>query len=147
MIREIKVSNYWFVVLMRPCHFFLHHEGVLEIGHLVVTLFHQSITFCNKCTLAEVHVKWSVILMDFLGPDIFSTFWMKRQVSHLERAYLKVPVGHRFKMNFWLKSCLFFLSRLNEIGGGCEKIVLDSELFRSNLKFLRTIGLTTWLWG
>ena len=147
MIREIKVSNDWFVVLMRPCHFFLRRQGVLGIVYLVVILFHQYITFCNKCTFAEVHVKWSVILMDFLGPDIFSTFWMKGQVSHLERAHLKVPIGHWFDMNFWPKSCLFFLSCLNEISGGCEKIVLDSESFWSNLKFCRTIGLTTWLWG
>ena len=37
-------------------------------------------------TLAEVHVKWSVILMDLLGPDIFSTLCMKGQVLHRERA-------------------------------------------------------------
>ena len=43
-------------------------------------------------TLAEVHVKWSVILMDLLGPDIFSTLWKKGQVLHRERAHLKVPV-------------------------------------------------------
>ena len=28
-------------------------------------------------TLVEVHVKWSMIFMDLLGPDIFSTLWMK----------------------------------------------------------------------
>ena len=28
-------------------------------------------------TLAQVQVKWSVILMDLLGPDIFSTLLMK----------------------------------------------------------------------
>ena len=27
--------------------------------------------------LAEVHVKWSMIFMDLLGPDIFFTLWMK----------------------------------------------------------------------
>ena len=30
---------------MRPCHFFLRRESVLGIGHLVVFLFHQCITF------------------------------------------------------------------------------------------------------
>ena len=35
-----------------------------------------------------------------------------------------------------------FLSRLNEISGGCEKIVPVSESFWSNLKFLRMIDLT-----
>ena len=32
-----------------------------------------------------------------------------------------------------------FLSHLNEISGGCEKIVPVSESFWSNLKFLRLI--------
>ena len=35
MIREIKVTS------MRPCYFFLHREGVLGIGHLVVFLSYQ----------------------------------------------------------------------------------------------------------
>ena len=34
-----------------------------------------------------------------------------------------------------------FLSRLNEISGGCEKIVPVSESFWSNLQFLRMIDL------
>ena len=42
-------------------------------------------------TLAELYIKWSVILMDLLGPNIFSTLWMKGQVLHCERARLKVP--------------------------------------------------------
>ena len=33
---------------MRPCHFFLRREGVLGIGHLVVNLFHQSITLLHN---------------------------------------------------------------------------------------------------
>ena len=36
-------------------------------------------------------MKRSVILTDRLGPDILSTFWMKGQVLHRERAHLKVP--------------------------------------------------------
>ena len=28
--------------------------------------------------LAEVQVKWSVILMDLLGPDISSTLWKQK---------------------------------------------------------------------
>ena len=36
---------------MCPCHFFLRRDGVLGISHLVVILFHQCITFCNKCQL------------------------------------------------------------------------------------------------
>ena len=35
-----------------------------------------------------------------------------------------------------------FLSRLNEINGGCEKILPVSGSFRSNLKFFRMIDFT-----
>ena len=38
-----------------------------------------------------------------------------------------------------------FLSRLNEISGGYEKIVLVSASFWSNLNFLRMVDLTAWL--
>ena len=37
-----------------------------------------------------------------------------------------------------------FLSRLNEISGGYEKIVPASESFWSNLTFLRMMDLTVW---
>ena len=39
-----------------------------------------------------------------------------------------------------------FLSCLNEISGGFEKIVPVSESFWSNLKFLRMTDLTAWLY-
>ena len=97
--------------------------------------------------MAEVHVKWSVILMDLLGPDIFSTLWMKEQVLHCERAHLKVPDWSLVWNELLTKKLPMFLSRLNEISGGCEKIVPVSESFWSNLKFLRMIDLTAWLWG
>ena len=42
-------------------------------------------------TLAEVQVKWLVLLTDRLGPDIFSTSRMKGSVLHRARAHLKVP--------------------------------------------------------
>ena len=41
-------------------------------------------------TLAEVYLKRLVILMDLLGPDIFSTLGMKGQVLHRKRVHLKV---------------------------------------------------------
>ena len=41
--------------------------------------------------LAEVQVKRSVILMNRLGLDIFSTLRMKGHVLHRARAHLKVP--------------------------------------------------------
>ena len=98
-------------------------------------------------TLAEVHVKWSVISMDLLGPDILSTLWMKGKSLHRERAHLKVP-GWSLVWNVLLtKKLPRFLSRVNEFRGGCEKIVSVLESFRSNLKFLRRILLTAWYEG
>ena len=73
-------------------------------------------------TFAEVHVKRSVIFTDSLGPDILSAFWTKGQVLHRERAHLKVP-GFSIVLNVLLNRKLTtFLSRLNEISGGCEKM-------------------------
>ena len=88
-------------------------------------------------TLAEVQVKWSVILMDRFGPDNFSTLQMKGHVLHRVRAHLKVP-GCSLVWNALLtKKLPMFLSRLNEISGGCEKILPVSGSFWSNLKFFR----------
>ena len=137
---------------MRPCHFFLCRKGVLGMGHLVVFLFHQCVTG-NKCKLCskwhwQVQVKWSVNLMNVLGPDIFFTLWMKgHYVLHRERAHMKV-LGWSLVWNELLtKKLPMFMSRLNEIRGGCEKIVPVSELFCSNLKFLGMLDLTALLWG
>ena len=44
----------------------------------------------QKMTLAEVQVKQSVILMDRLGPDIFSMLQMEGHVLHRPRTHLKV---------------------------------------------------------
>ena len=85
--------------------------------------------------MAEVHVKWSVILMDLLGPDIFSSLWMKGQVLHCERARLKVPDWSLVWNELLTKKLPMFLSRLSEISGGCKKIVPVSESFCSKLKF------------
>ena len=72
-------------------------------------------------TLAEVQVKWSVILMDRLGPDIFSTLRMKGHGLHRARAHIKVP-GWSLVWNALLtKKLPTFLSRLNEINWGWEK--------------------------
>ena len=99
-------------------------------------------------TLAEAHVKWSGILMDLSDPDIFSILWMKGQVLHREWAHLKVPVRLVLVWNELLTKKLYlFLSRLNEVSGGCENIVPVSESFWSNLKFFRMIDLTARLWG
>ena len=42
-------------------------------------------------TFAEIHVKRSVILTDRLGPDILLVLRVRGQISHRERAQLKVP--------------------------------------------------------
>ena len=74
-------------------------------------------------TLAEVQVKWSVFVMDRLGPENFSTLQMKGHVWHRACAHLKVP-GWLLVWNAILTETLpMFLSRLNEINGGCEKIL------------------------
>ena len=60
---------------MRFCRLSLRHEGVLGIGRRPVSLMYnvlQSDRYAEMI-LAELHVKRSVILMDRLGPDIFST--------------------------------------------------------------------------
>ena len=85
--------------------------------------------------------------MDLLGPDIFCTLWTKEQVLHRERAHLKVPDWSLVWSELLTKRLPMFLSRLNEISGGYEKIVLVSESFWSNLNFLRMVDLTAWLWG
>ena len=85
-------------------------------------------------------MKRSVILTDCLGPDILSVFWTKGQVSHHKRAHLKVP-GFSIVLNVLLTT---FLSRLNEISSGCEKIAPVSGSFCSILKLLRMIAFT-WL--
>ena len=85
----------------------------------------------------------SVILTDRLGPDILLVLTMKRQVLHRERAHLKVP-GCSLVLTALLTKKLptFFFSPLNEISGGCEKILPVSGSFWSNLKLLRMILLT-----
>ena len=63
--------------------------------------------------------------MDRLGPDNFSTLQMKGHVLHRARAHLKVP-GCSLVLNALLtKKLPMFLSRLNEINGGSEKMFSD----------------------
>ena len=88
-------------------------------------------------------MKRSVILTDRLGPDILSAFWTKGQVLHRECAHLKVPGFSIIVLNVLLTRKLpTFLSRLNEISGGCEKIALVSGSFCSILKLFRMIAFT-----
>ena len=74
-------------------------------------------------------MKRSVILTDRLGPDILLVLRMKRQVSHRERAHLKVP-GCSLVLNAFLtKKLPTVLSRLNEISGGCERFYQSRDHF------------------
>ena len=67
--------------------------------------------------------------MDRFGPDNFSTLQMKGHVLHRARAHLKVP-GWLLVWNALLtKKLLMFSSCLNEINGGCEKILPVSGSF------------------
>ena len=64
------------------------------------------------------------------------------QVLHRERAHLKVP-GFSIILNVLLiRKLPTFLSRLNEISGGCEKIVPVSGSFCNILKLLRMMAFT-----
>ena len=92
-------------------------------------------------------MKRSVILTGRLGPDILSAFRTKGQVLHRERAHLKIP-GFSIVFNVLLTRKLpTFLSRLNEISSGCEKIALVSGSFCSILELLRMIAFTGLLRG
>ena len=87
-------------------------------------------------------MKRSVILTGRLGPDILLLLTMKREVLHRKRAHLKVPGCSLVLSPLPTKKLPKFLSRLNEIRGGCEKILPVSRSFCSNLKLLRIILLT-----
>ena len=72
-------------------------------------------------------MKRSVILTDRLDPDILLVLTMKRQVLHRERAHLKVTGCSLVLSAPLTKKLPTFLSRLNEISGGCENILRDYE--------------------
>ena len=57
-------------------------------------------------TLAGVDVKWSVIIMDLLGPDFFSTLWMKEQVLHRGYPVSVVQAGHHHAQQIDRQSAL-----------------------------------------
>ena len=59
---------------------------------------------------------------------------MKGQVLHRARAHLKVPGWSLVWNELLTKKLPLFLSRLNEMSGGSEKIVPVSGSFWSNLK-------------
>ena len=82
-------------------------------------------------------MKWSVTLTDRLGPEILTVLEIKGQVLHRVRLRVKVP-GWWFNSNAPLtKKLTKFLSRLNEMSGGREKICLVSGSLGRILKFFR----------
>ena len=60
---------------------------------------------------------------------------MKRHVLHRERAHLKLPGCSLVLSALLTKKLPTFLSRLNEISGGCKKILPVSGSFWSNDAF------------
>ena len=72
---------------------------------------------------------------------------MKGHVLHCACAHLKVPGCSLVLSALLTKKLPMFLLRLNEINGGCKKILPVSGSFWSNLKFLRMMDFTAWLWG
>ena len=72
--------------------------------------------------------------MGRFGPDNLSTLQIKGHVLHRARAHLKVPAWLLVWNALLTKKLPMFLSRLNEISGGCEKILPASGSFWSNLR-------------
>ena len=77
--------------------------------------FLQRVQDTQLMTLAEVQLKWPVILMDRFGPDNFSTLQIKGHVLHRARAHLKVLAWLLVWNALLTKTLPMFLSRLNEI--------------------------------
>ena len=131
---------------MHLCRFFLHLVGVLGSGPPIFSLFRLYIHLLTKragYTIDDVYGdSCKVILADQLGPEILTKLEIKGQVLHRVRLHLKVP-GWFSDLNALLTRKLpMFLSPLNEISGGREKMCLVSGSLRRILKFLRMTFLT-----
>ena len=74
-------------------------------------------------------MKRSVILTDRLDPDILLVLRVKGQVLHRECTHLKVPGCSSVLSTLPTKKLPTFLSRLNEISGGCKNILPVSGSF------------------
>ena len=79
-----------------------------------------------------------------LGSRYFLYVMNEGQVLYRERVHLKVSDWSLVLNELLTKKLPMFLSRLNEISGGYEKIVPISESFWSNLTFLRMMDLAVW---
>ena len=88
-------------------------------------------------TFVEMHVKCSVTLTDRLGPEISTVLEIKGQVLHRVRLHVKVP-GRLLNLNaLRTRKLPKFLSRLNELSGGRENMILVSGSLPRILKSLR----------
>ena len=131
---------------MHPCHSSQHREGVRGISRLVVLLSCQCTIYCITYRLCDDICGGTCETIGDLNrsprSDILLLLTMKRQVLHRKRAHLKVPGCSLVLSAPLTKTLSKFLSRLNEIRGGYEKILPVSGSFWSNLKLLRMILLT-----
>ena len=77
---------------MRFYRLSLRHEGVLGIGHLVVSLFRRCITFCKDAKSASYAADDIGRGTGKMISDLnFSKLQMKGHVLHLAHAHIKVP--------------------------------------------------------
>ena len=124
----------------------------IGIGHLVVLLFYRCINSCNKCKLCSrwhwQRCTWSDQWSSWISwLPVFSLRYDRKEKFCMRASHLKVPSWSLVWNELLTKKLPIFLSRLNEIREGCEKIVPVSESFWSNLTFLRMTNLTTQMWG
>ena len=82
-------------------------------------------------------MKRSVILTDCLGSDILLVLRVKGQVLQRQHAHLNVSGCSLVLSALLTKRLPTFLSHLNQISGGCKKILPVSGSFWSNLKLLK----------
>ena len=85
----------------------------------------------------EIQVKWSVTLMDGLGPEILTVLDIKGQVLRRVHLHVKVPCWMLNLNALLTKKLPKFLSRLSEMSGGRENMCLVSGSLWRILKFLR----------
>ena len=73
-------------------------------------------------------MKWSLTLTDRLGREILTVLEIKGRVLHRVRLHVKVP-GWSLNFNALLiKKLPTFLSRLNEMSGGRENMLIYSQI-------------------
>ena len=91
--------------------------------------------------------KMIVILMDRLGPNNAWVLQLLEHVLHCAGAQLKVPGWSLIWNALLTKTLAMFFLHLNEINGGCEKLLPVLGSFWTGLKFFRVMDVTVWLWG